>query len=80
MYDNTSFKVAAVAIMVWKGGILEVHPHAPILPIRRSHEVGVVESGTILSVSNNCIILGAKVVLLEIACKFVKSIPTISGQ
>jgi len=65
--NNTSFEVA---ITVWKVGIPEVHPHAAVLPIRRSHEVGVVESGTILGVSNDCVILFAsstKVILLEIA-------------
>jgi hypothetical protein len=64
-YD-TSFEVA---ITVWKGGTPEVHPHAAVLPIRRSHEIGVVKSGTILGVSNDCVILSTsstKVILLEI--------------
>ena len=78
--NNTSFEIT---ITVRKSSIPEVHPHAAVLPIRRSHEVGVVESGTILGISNDCVIplaSSTKVILLEVACKFVKTISKTSSQ
>jgi hypothetical protein len=79
---NTSFKLE-VAITVRKVGIPKIHPQAAVLSIRRSHEIRVIESGTILGISNDCVVLGAsstEVILLEIARNFIKSISAISGQ
>lgn len=72
--DNTSFKVA-IAVRV--GSVPEVHAHATILAVRRSHEVGVVETGAILSIGNDGIVFTTatfKVVLLEITSELSEAV------
>ena len=74
--DNTSLKVS---ISERCGYIPKIHSATTILTIRRSHEVGVVVPATVLSVSNDGVILGTsatEVVLLEVASDLVKAIPT----
>jgi len=74
--DDTGLKVP---ITVWNGGIPEIHTHATVLTVGRGHEVGVVESRTILCVSDNGIILSSsttEVVLLEISRNLIETITT----
>jgi phage tail sheath protein FI len=65
--DNAGLEVT---VPVRERSVPEVHAHAPVLAIGRSHEVGVVEPGAVLRVGDNGVVLGTsatEVVLLEVA-------------
>lgn len=69
-----------VAISVGIGSIPEIHTAAAILTIRRCHEIGIVEPGTILCIGDDSVVLRAstaEIVLLEVACDFIESIPDV---
>ena len=60
-----------------RSGAPQVHPAPAVLPIGRRHEVGIIESASILRVRDDSIILLApttKVVLLEIARNLVETV------
>jgi hypothetical protein len=74
MDDNTGLEIA-IAVRV--RGVPQVHPAPTVLPVRGSHEVGIIVSGSVLSVRDDCIPFltsTSKVVLLEVASDFVKAI------
>ena len=66
-----------IAIAVRVRGVPEVHSAPAVLPVWGGHEVGIVVSGSVLSVCDNGISFLAtttKVMLLEVAGNFVKAI------
>ena len=66
-----------ITVTVRCSGAPQVHPAPAVLAIWRRHEVGIVESASILRVRDHSIILLAtatKVVLLEIARNFVETV------
>ena len=65
--DNDTGLQVTVSVRV--STVPEVHPAATVLAVGWGHEVGVVESTTVLSIGNDAIIFlttSAKVVLLEV--------------
>ena len=80
MDNNTGLQVT---IPERVGRVPEVHPAATVLTVGWGHEVGVVESATVLSIGNDTIIFLAtptEVVLLEVTRRLVKSITRLCGQ
>lgn len=80
MNNDTSLQVA---IAVGIGSIPKVHTAAAVLTIRRCHEVGIVEPGTILGIGDNSVVLRTsttEIVLLEVTCDFVESIPDVGDR
>jgi len=66
-----------VAIPVRSGSIPNVHPTTTVLTIRWGHEVGVIVTAAILSISNDSIIFlatSAEVVLLEVTRLLIKTV------
>ena len=60
--------------------IPDVHTHSSILPVGWGHKVGVVETGSVLGVSNNAIVALAtttKVELLEVTCLFSETVAVV---
>ena len=66
-----------IPIAVRVRGVPEVHSAPTVLPVWGGHEVGIVVSGSVLSICNHCIPFLAtttEVMLLEVAGNFVKAI------
>ena len=66
-----------IAVAVRVRGVPEVHSAPTVLPVWGGHEVGIIVSGSVLSVCNDCIPFFAtttKVMLLEVTGNFVKTI------
>lgn len=75
--DNAGLKVA---ITVRIGSVPNIHTHATVLAIRRSHEVSVVKTRTVLSVCNDGVIFATatlEVVLLEVPSELSEAISAI---
>jgi hypothetical protein len=74
MDDDAGFKVA---IAIWVRSVPKVHPAPSVLPVRRGHEIRVIEPRTILGICDNGITLlaaSSEVVLLEVAGHLVKAV------
>jgi hypothetical protein len=75
--DDTCLEVT---ITVGDGSVPEVHAHATVLTIGRGHEVGVVISGTVLSVGDDTIVLAStttEVVLLEVTSDLIEAVAVV---
>jgi len=74
MDDNACLEIT---ISVRYRSVPEVHAHTTVLTVGRSHEVGIVETGTVLGVSNDGVVLSTtttEVVLLEIARHLIETV------
>jgi hypothetical protein len=72
--NNTSLQIA-IAVRIRR--IPQVHPAPTVLPVWWGHEVCVIESGTVLGICDDGIVLlatASKVMLLEVAGDFIKAI------
>ncbi len=75
LVNNDASLQIAIAVRVRR--LPQVHPAPTVLPVWWGHEIRVIESGTILGICNDGVVLLAttsKVMLLEVTGDFVEAI------